>query len=37
MLIFQHVGAEAELVGAFTYNGLGSAIEIMPVQLSIKK
>jgi len=33
----QHIGDEAELVGAFAYNGLGSVIEIMPVQLSIKK
>jgi predicted lipoprotein len=30
----QRIGTEAELLGAFTYGGKGSVIEIIPVQLS---
>ncbi len=32
----QHIGSEAEIMGVFTYEGLGSTIEIIPVRLSIK-
>jgi len=32
----QHIGAEAEILGAFTYYGKDSAIDIIPVRLSIK-
>ena len=30
----QHIGGEIELLGAFTYNGRGSTIEIVPVKIS---
>jgi predicted lipoprotein len=31
----QRIGAEAELLGAFTYTGKGSVIEIIPVRLNL--
>ena len=34
MDLSRHIGAEAELLGVFTYDGPGSVIEITPVRLS---
>jgi predicted lipoprotein len=33
----QYMGAEAEILGAFTYSGRGSTIEIIPVRLSFNR
>ena len=32
----QHIGAEANILGAFTYGGKNSVIEVIPVRLTIK-